>query len=707
MNQTDYLRLALLLSDGQAQTFKKNLLKIIMLVLAENYGNALTVSDIIKKIENNYSLSFADGEIRTAIFSAKNGTILEDKGSKDPVYFTFALSPAAYENFKNRQVTDPLLPFIEQFCQENSDTIALSSEELKNVVYRFLYQGFNSDIETVLALMNYRGESEQWKLEAKGFTNAEIIDLDHFLNWQNSEKNKLIFKYVSFCYEYCIMTVKKDKSAFSNIFRGKEFYLDANIIFRLAGFNKAERKDSVTAFLNKCQECGVHINYTNFTSTEISTTLEYYVKALSGVLGNTPPMAVDAVKRLNSKYANMDFYEQYVEWTKEPQNKIGDFSAFLDDLKRKINKCTRFMKIKVYETFNQMQTKEKFAEYCRDLTSFKSSRNKWSNDASIQVDVENYMTIQNLIGEAHAVSFFDQKYSFITADHVYIDWTREKLPGTVPLFVLPSVWYSIMLKYHGRTDDDYAAFCQFINLRISDVPDEQQEKKDRILACIMQLNESADIKDEIAFDISKRLTEMENFVEDVETYVRETHERITEARVAAAVEEVDEVYKRRIADEQQDHERELKYAQRDYEQKLQEARNAEYQKGHDQGNQEGQSKGLEQGRKEGRKEIIHNQAVRKAKNNRRIRIASICVCGICVVIFACLLVIQYCIGENATADILEFINEHSAISMIISGAGTILSILFAHLGKYVTFFSTDVKKLEEKMMKKEDKMSKS
>ena len=50
MNQASFLRLALVLSDGQAMTFKKNLLKLVNLVLFENYGQDLTISEIIKKI---------------------------------------------------------------------------------------------------------------------------------------------------------------------------------------------------------------------------------------------------------------------------------------------------------------------------------------------------------------------------------------------------------------------------------------------------------------------------------------------------------------------------------------------------------------------------------------------------------------------------------------------------------------------------------
>ena len=232
MNQASFLRLALVLSDGQAMTFKKNLLKLVNLVLFENYGQDLTISEIIKKISEKYSLDFADNEIKSAISSAPSGSIVEARPSTDPVYFTYSISPNEYKKLQGKIIGDALLPFIEQFLNENQSEEFLACAELEDVVCRFLYQQFNSDIQTVLALMNYSGESNQWNLEVTGFSDKEIISLNAFLNWENASKNELIFKYVSFCYEYCVMTVKKDKTVFASIFKGKEFYLDANIIFR-------------------------------------------------------------------------------------------------------------------------------------------------------------------------------------------------------------------------------------------------------------------------------------------------------------------------------------------------------------------------------------------------------------------------------------------------------------------------------------------
>ena len=115
MNQASFLRLALVLSDGQAMTFKKNLLKLVNLVLFENYGQDLTISEIIKKISEKYSLDFADNEIKSAISSAPSGSIVEARPSTDPVYFTYSISPNEYKKLQGKIIGDALLPFIEQF----------------------------------------------------------------------------------------------------------------------------------------------------------------------------------------------------------------------------------------------------------------------------------------------------------------------------------------------------------------------------------------------------------------------------------------------------------------------------------------------------------------------------------------------------------------------------------------------------------------
>lgn len=133
MDQASFLRLALVLSDGQAMTFKKNLLKLVNLILFENYGQELTISEIIKKISEKYSLDFADTEIKAAICSASNGSIIETKPSKDPVYFTYSISPNEYAKLQDKVIGDALSRFVEQFLNENQSEEFISCFELEDV----------------------------------------------------------------------------------------------------------------------------------------------------------------------------------------------------------------------------------------------------------------------------------------------------------------------------------------------------------------------------------------------------------------------------------------------------------------------------------------------------------------------------------------------------------------------------------------------
>lgn len=675
MKQSDFLRLALLLSDGEAVTFKRNLAKLIKFVLFENYGNSLTISEIIQQVNERYSLSFADNEIKSAILSAKE-SIVEIRPTKDPVYFTYSISPEEYERQLNFFTDDALTPLIEEFLSGDQSEIFISCDAFKEVIYRFLYQGFNSNIQTVLSLMNYRGEIKEWDLDERGFTDKEIVSLNAFLNWQNAEKNELLFKYVSFCYEYCVMTVKKDKTSFASIFRGKEFYLDANIIFRLAGFNKAERKDAVTAFLDKCKECGVNINYTNFTRTEIDNTLEHHVLAIKNLLGGTVPISMEAMQILSSKYANLDFYENYVNWTKNPKNKIGDYSAFLADLKRQVSQCTAGIKFKVTETFDQAKTKEKFGELAKDLTTFKASKNKGTYEGSIRVDVENYLYMQKLTEGSRSINFFDEKYFFITADHAYIDWSREKTPGAIQLFILPSVWYSIMLKYHGRTDDDYTSFCHFLNQRISLAPDKLQTQKAQMLARVIEMDENVKIKEEIIFDIGRRLSDTTDVVSDIESFVEDSHTRVTEGKVTEAVQQLRE-----------EHERETNRIFQETDGKVKREK----------------EKGYQEGTAHGRNEILYGQAKRIVARNKAIHIALIILSVISITATAGVLIYQAYTDTGISAPILSVIEEKPVISMIISGAFTLLSSLFSKIGEHLPSLSLDVNKVKARLEHKVEK----
>src|SRR5699024_7792483 len=43
-------------------------------------------------------------------------------------------------------------------------------------------------------------------------------------------------------------------------------------------------------------------------------------------------------------------------------------------------------------------------------------------------------------------------------------WAQQEYSG-IPIVVIPSTWLSILLRFSGRTDNDYKAYCLFMGLR--------------------------------------------------------------------------------------------------------------------------------------------------------------------------------------------------------------------------------------------------
>ena len=52
----------------------------------------------------------------------------------------------------------------------------------------------------------------------------------------------------------------------------------------------------------------------------------------------------------------------------------------------------------------------------------------------------------------------------VSADQLLINWAQQEYSG-IPIVVIPSTWLSILLRFAGRTDDDYKAYCLFMGLR--------------------------------------------------------------------------------------------------------------------------------------------------------------------------------------------------------------------------------------------------
>lgn len=678
MNKTEFIRFALVLSDGQASTFRKNLTKIIKLILFDNFGSPLNTGEILKQAKEKYSLEFCDSEICDAIKNDRTQSFIEMRNSPDPVYYTYTITPEEYDKLKNKSSQDKFTNIAFQFAAISAGEFKYNGEEIKSIILRYIYYIFNSDINTVLSLMNYSGNKIICEVSSEHFSENEKSLLNTFLNWNDKDKNQFVFLVLSSCYEYCMMTVKKDNSAFSHIFNGKEFFLDANVLFRLAGFNNNERREVVEAFLRKCKECNIKIKYTNFTNNEINNTLNYKVEAIKRLLNGHEPISFLAMKSISPKYANLDLYPLYIDWIKNTNHKSGEYTAFLSFLKLDVQRHLSQMTFVAVESIESMRENKDFTRLCEDFTAYKTSRNKDPYEGSIKIDIENYLYIQKLNSTVESNSFLDKKYFFITTDHSYINWAKEKIPGSIPAFVLPSVWYSIILKYKGRTDNDYNAFCQFLNLRISTPEDKLSQQKEEILRCVLNIDETTEIKEQMIFDICQRLSEETEEITNIENFVHESHTRIAEIKVLEA-----------LSISEKSHNIEKESLQQKSEQEIEANRKA----------------GYDAGFTEAIEKLINTEAEQKVNRNKGIRIVChvIALVFVSVAILALVLTVVFA-GETASEGIISFINKYGMVLTLIFSLVAAGSFICTLLNKYVEFLSVN-KDIIAKRLKKKKRMN--
>ena len=479
---------------------------------------------------------------------------------------------------------------------------------------------------------------------------------------------------ISSCFDYCMLTVKKDTTSFSDVFNGKQFFLDTNIIFRLAGFNKKERQRSIVSFINKCKEANIAFCYSNHTKKELETSIDYHVDVLKRIFGGKSPISLKSINALSSRYDNLSFYEEYCDWCKAPKNRAGDYEAFKDYLKRKIRKL--IFPFKPVEAENFETTEHNcFERLTKSFHDYKQERYKNTYDGAIKVDVNNFMFLQKKNSSGNAMNFMDIKNYFISADHCLTEWAEKQRPGTVPVFVLPSVWYSILLKYQGRTNEDYDAFCQFLNIRIAPERDFHFKEKETMLAYVIDLDEPREIREEVLYDIEKRLSNMgETPIEDPISFAEESHQSITKQKENEA---------------------------RNSERELADKKYSKLMENHEAGFQAQNKKDKEESFKSGQKKQVFQQAKERAKRNKIIVNILLVITIVFLFVSVCMFVFHFFIIPNANlSQQLSWFNGRDVVIAIIIFILGLIGSAVSFLRKNNKWLMTDENEIYDKLLKK-------
>lgn len=338
MDKKSFLRMQLIMQDTEARSFNANLRRMVALTIFFK-GRRLQLDEIRCEIEKQYDLRFTVGEIKNAIKSKNSGIIEEidfhiiDRHGEsfDTKEYYYKIDDKTSRKFQNIEKESENDKVIARFVIYAKDIgYEINKNDFKELINKFLYYIFNSNKTTLLLFLN--AKKDEYKVKNIELTENEKLYINLFLNWDDKEKDSYIYRTVSYCVDYCLLTVKKGGDVYRNVFSGKKFYLDTNVILRLAGINNEERKAVTSAFIDKCKENGIQILYTNYTYNEIDETVKYNLNAINELLNGHRMVSKDNIAFYSKNTTNLDFINLYDEWVKNNASKYNDFNAFYIDI---------------------------------------------------------------------------------------------------------------------------------------------------------------------------------------------------------------------------------------------------------------------------------------------------------------------------------------------------------------------------------------
>lgn len=443
----------MVLHDSANSARDKKLCDIIRVVLAESNEPKLTAESLSVKIQENYSLSFSPIEIKNAISRKGSGYII----SSDNNQFYSITDLEKKDTLEKTNLAIVLDQFIQQFFNVHPD-LPSSIKDLEEVVIRYLYYCFKWNATNIQYLLQGKLTTEVSDFDA---TNEQIALIDSFLKWENEGKNQFLYKVISSCFEYCMLTTNKNDSWSKKIFNGKKFYLDANIVFRLAGFNNDDRQYVTKMFVKKCKEANIQLLYTSETYSEVRRVIDAKVAEIISLCDRREPVSYETIQKLGYSYKTNDFYAMYYRWTLVPGNRYDDYEGYRKYLYDQVSNIENDL---VYDPINIAMNTERLEELKEKLRIYKENRHKESPSKSgVESDIRNLLYILHNRRITSATSIWQTNVFFVSADQLLTNWAMDEFKGA-PLVVTPSVWLTILLKITGRTDDDYDAFCTFLRL---------------------------------------------------------------------------------------------------------------------------------------------------------------------------------------------------------------------------------------------------
>lgn len=447
-------RLNCMMEDNKSKNYNSVIVSLVCELLYENNNIEITKTQCFNHITKNLKINI-EPDLFTSILEKNQSFLLHS----DPYDITIKLKSEKYSEINRKVLDHSIEHYIEIFVLKRAYDSSIKTS-IENLLFQSIYENINSfTINNVKSILPENLKNK--------FSRNEIEAFNEFLDEKNQQKDIVLFNVFLKAVEFAIITSGKGVKQFTkDIFTGKDYCLDTNIIFRLLGVNGLERQESITKLLESCIHQGIKFKYSNETYKEVKRKIE---SSLLDIQKGVENKSIDILQDLISEDGiefNNGFITHFASCKLEKSIKNAEQYQLklLSDLR---SLCTKYDIGTIDDNLNRKQV-EYLANILYDKKKELNGYNRYTKTAS-KVDAINILLVRKLRGNNN-YNYSDIKSFYLTTDKTLNSILAKSDSEKIAETILPSQLYILhnALSNDEDQEKDYQAFNKFLKRRTTE-----------------------------------------------------------------------------------------------------------------------------------------------------------------------------------------------------------------------------------------------
>ncbi len=448
-------RLNCMMEDNKSKNYNSIIVSLVSELLYENDNGEINREECYSYIVNNLKVKLQKDLFIRIVEKSANFIHVPNKNDVG-----IKLTDKKYAEINLNITNHSIDKHINNFLDKENLPRKLK-KAIESLLFQAIYENINSfTIQNIDSIVPVNAK-ENYSVE-------EINVFNNFLSDSSIEKNTVLFNTFLKAVEFAIITSGKGVNEFTKgVFQGKEYLLDANIIFRLLGVGGNERQASLINLIDQCNHQGIKFLYTNESYQEFKRKVD---ASISDIKRATENKSIELLQEMLLE-DNVEFNEGFI--THYAQCKIDKHVRSPEQYEIKIMSDFRILcaKHKISPLTLNGNLKARDIERMQEsLYKEKKDINQYSNytKTAAKVDATNVLSVNYIRGQNN-YNYSDIKSFYLSTDRTLNGILAKKADNKIAETILPS---QLFILHNSLSDDvdekDYEAFTKFLKRRTTE-----------------------------------------------------------------------------------------------------------------------------------------------------------------------------------------------------------------------------------------------